>query len=83
MTAEAKRRLALAVLVPVLAALSWPLIRTASGAAWGLKVNTSTFRDHLRDEQLRAALDSAWHADQTQLILDVLCSVKPADRRCR
>jgi hypothetical protein len=86
----AQKKFTLAVLIAVLGAIAAPLL----GAAWGAKVDTSTYdlhveqegswrRLHVEQDRTHAVRDSAERAEQRALLLDVLCGVKTEDRRCR
>lgn len=79
MTVPQKRAVTIAIMTTILGAIAAPLL----GAAWNLKVDTSTYELHLREEQTHIVRDSAHIEEQKMLLLDVLCGVKPEDRRCR
>lgn len=79
MTAQSRRRLALAILIPILGAVSVPLLT----AAWRLKVDTSDYQRHVDAEELHHARDDARAERLESLSLDILCATKPSDRRCR
>lgn len=71
MTDRQRKTLISALIVALVSVLTVPLMK----AAWESKVDTDEYLIHLE----RAA---ATDAEQTALLLDVLCTVKPADRRC-
>lgn len=84
------RKTILFALVPVLGAA----LLTLGARVWGMKVDTSTFNAHvqgrnaewalhLKDDEQHRQLDSLERKANADLLLDVLCGVKPGDRRCR
>jgi hypothetical protein len=79
MTVPQKRALTIALLTTVIGAIAAPVL----GAAWKAKVDTSVFEMHVEQDMRHRALDSALAKEQKELTLDILCSLKPDDRRCR
>jgi len=72
MTDREKRNWKLGILATLVTAL---ILRVGAGA-WESKVSRGEFDTHVQGEEAR------WQA-QYQLTLDVLCELKPQDRRCK
>lgn len=79
MTHQHKR----AAVTAVLTTLIGTFFLWAASTAWASKVDQSDFDVHLEQERTHVVRDSARAEEQKALTLDILCSVKPADRRCR
>lgn len=72
MTTQQKRAVTVGVLTTVLGAG----VLFVTGAAWNAKVDRSEFDLHVQAEANN-------HERQMELSLELLCEMKPANRRCR
>ena len=79
MTSLDARRWRLGILATLLTAL---LLKVAT-VAWASKVDTPVFQSHVRDAELTVVRDSSWKDQQQKMTLEILCTLKEADRRCR
>lgn len=68
----------LTIVVGVLISVSAPLLRTL----WASKVDSSTYREHVRDFDRFLQQDSIWKVEQKELLVDILCARTPGDSRC-
>ena len=77
MTAQQKRTLA-STLTVVAGALIIPVMTWA----WSTKVDTNTFNIHVVTADARWKADSVERANQTKMLMSVLCTIKPEDTQC-
>ena len=72
MTAPQRRAFLLTVLLAIWGALAVPLL----GAVWTYKVDRPEFDLHVQ-------VDESRQKATLEITLDILCQLKPADRRCK
>jgi len=77
-TAGVKRGLTIALTSTFVGVAAIPLLV----ALWRTKVDVSVYDVHIEKESTRVVRDSARAEEQHMLLLDVLCAMKPTDRRC-
>lgn len=79
MSTTQKRAALLGILTALLGAVTMPLLRTV----WDAKVSSSDFRLYTQTVDSKLERLAVQDSMQREMLTDILCSVKPRDRRCQ